>query len=150
MLFREGEWILYSPWTDPRKHGEIVASTNAQLVTGGEGWTPMRPVLVDPEPSFEWGNLESPYVIKRGGYYYLFITRTGTQRADYFRTLVFRSADRFHFEWAPIAQFHAHAAEVVTLDDGRTFLTSAGWASETGEAMRGLSIVELGWIPDAR
>jgi hypothetical protein len=54
-------------------YGQIVVTESR---AGGATWTPARPILEEPETSFAWGNLESPFVVSVHGGYYRFVTRT--------------------------------------------------------------------------
>lgn len=165
-------FINYSVGVDAaRSIGQIIVSTTSDT-THLNGWsTEDQVILEDPVPSYGWGNLESPYVIQKDGYIYLFLTRTGNAPeeaaprlamlrnlhapGDYMRTLVFRSryfgnqkprlTDFYRFQWNPVAGFRAHASEVLEAG-GRTFLTSAGWPSSLGEDRRGLSVVEIEFV----
>jgi arabinan endo-1,5-alpha-L-arabinosidase len=103
-------------------------------------------VLTDPVPAEPWrrGNVQSPYVVKYDGAYYLFVTRKSLSPVDYVRTNVFCSANPLSFEWRPIADLRAHAAEVV-VDGDQWFITSAGWTKAIGEMHRGLSLAPLEW-----
>ena len=139
-----GRWLLYSVDVDQDSRGRIVVSESDDLVQ----WTDPSVVITDPVPSFGWGNLESPFVVAYGGSYFLFLTRTGMSEVDYSRTLVFRSRDPLHFDWQPITDLRAHAAEIVHLPDDEWFVTSAGWTSAVGEN-RGLSIARLEWAVSA-
>ncbi|MET0387753.1 MAG: hypothetical protein ABW321_17410 [Polyangiales bacterium] len=143
-LFRDQDrWLVYSVGVRDN-HGQIVVSSTGEREPTG-GWSATHPIIEDPEPSFGWGNLESPTVLALEGFYYLFLTRTGEgSHTDYNLTLVFRSEDPERFDWQPIAELRAHAAEVVR-DDETFYLTSCGWPSEIGERNRGLSIAKLAW-----
>src|SRR5262249_7226239 len=73
MVLQVGDhWLLYSVGVDGDGHGQIVATTNHSLEDPA-GWSELVPVLTDPEPSFGWGNLESPFVARYAGRYYLFV-----------------------------------------------------------------------------
>ena len=141
------QYLLYSVGVDEQQHGQIVVSASNDPL--GRTWSELSPVLTDPVPSFDWGNLESPFVVPYEGQYYLFVTRTGRGHIDYVRTNVFRSPDPRHFEWRPITDLRAHAAEIV-VDAGRYYITSAGWTSSIGETNRGLSIAPLAWAREAQ
>jgi len=147
MVLRDGgRWILYSVGVGAGDRGQIVATTTADL-DDPDGWSPLVAVLTDPVPSFAWGNLESPFVVRRGAWFYLFTTRTADNAIDYVRTVVFRSRDPLAFAWDPITELRAHAAEVVRDGDGSWHLTSGGWTSYVGEDNRGLLIAPLAWAP---
>lgn len=145
-VLRVGEiWYLYSVGADEeREVGQILVSESRDLVR----WSDARVVLADPVASFGWGNLESPMVVRRGGEFYLFVTRTSPSPHDYARTVVFASGDPTRFAWEPVTELLAHAAEVIE-DGGEWFITSAGWTAQMGERWRGLSVAPLAWAPRA-
>ncbi|QLY30200.1 family 43 glycosylhydrolase [Nocardia huaxiensis] len=122
MVLRIGaEWVMYYCATNtPRGGNHVVAyRTSADLVHWGE----RRTAYTDPTFGTEAGNTESPHVLRHGGEWYLFIG----PRPDYVGTEVFRSTDPFHFRPADRAGWiPAHAAEVVC-EDGRWWVTGAGW-----------------------
>jgi beta-fructofuranosidase len=141
-LMRDGDhWLLYSVGVEPDSRGLIVATQSPDLKT----WSDADAVITDPTPVFGWGNLESPFVEKHDGRYYLFVTDTGpNEPAEYLREEAFVSTDPLHFDWNPVANFQAHASEIVHEAD-RTYITSAGWTSVIGEENRGLKLAPLGW-----
>jgi hypothetical protein len=110
-------------------------------------WNEPETVIQDPRPDFTWGNLESPFVVQNECGYYLFVTRWNIDAddGDYQRTVVFTSRDPEHFAFEPVTELPAHAAEIVTDDAGRQYITRAGWPGFIGEANRGLSVARMGW-----
>jgi beta-fructofuranosidase len=151
MLFHDGDrWLLYSVGGEGPSggvHGQIVVSVSADP-DDPSGWSEPTSVITDPDPSYDWGNLESPFVLRYAGQYYLFLTRTGTGDGDYVRTNVFRSDDPLHFAWQPLTTLHSHAAEIV-VDQDHYFITSAGWPAVIGSDNVGLSIAPLEWSPQS-
>lgn len=137
-----GAWRMYSVGVGDDGRGQIIVTTSPDLVA----WSPLRVAVEDPTPSLGWGNLESPCVVARDGWYYLFLTQTSESIIDYVRTLVFASRDPVRFRWAPITVLFGHAAEVLRVDD-RWYITSAGWTGYVGARWRGLSIAPLAWAP---
>lgn len=133
-------WLLYSVGVSSASEGQILVTTSADMVS----WSEPSVVVQDPIPSLGWGNLESPNVAYRDGWYFLFVTRTSDSMIDYVRTLVFASRDPVHFPWSPQTEIFSHAAEVIQFDN-RWYITSAGWTSYVGERWRGLSIAPLSW-----
>jgi arabinan endo-1,5-alpha-L-arabinosidase len=147
-LLRDGDvWRLYSVGVSAAMEGRIVM-TESRNLDDPSAWSPARTVIMDPVPDVGWGNLESPFVVVRGGLYYLFLTRTGINSfSDYERTEVFRSNDPAAFRWEPITTLHVHAGEVITDVDGQDYITSAGWTHKVGDRNRGLSIAPIRWAP---
>jgi beta-fructofuranosidase len=136
--------LVFSVGVDETSHGQILLTESQDLSL--ERWSSATPVLTDPNPATPWrrGNVQSPFVVVYDKQFYLFVTRKSPLPIDYVRTNVFCSDDPRHFDWRPIAELRAHAAEVVTYQ-GRHFITSAGWTKAIGEAHRGLSIAPLEW-----
>lgn len=97
-----------------------------------------------------WGAFESPFVLKRGELYYLFLTYTDCKKENYHNTLVFCSKDPTCFgnytlsnhADTVVAELPAHAAEVIC-EDGRYFITSAGWRNHGAHCEGGVAIAEL-------
>ena len=72
------------------------------------------------------GCAESPHVVHRGGWYYLFVTHTSQRH--YARTKVWAGRDPFWFGGPHdfIAMLWAHAPEVIDAGDDRWLITHAG------------------------
>ncbi len=144
-VLRDGSrFLLYSVGVGGASQGEILVSEGRDPELAR--WSPAVPALTDPDPAdaSPRGNVQSPYVVKYAGAYYLFVTRKSASPIDYARTSVFCSEDPLRFAWQPVADLRAHAAELI-VDRGRWFITSAGWTKAIGDAHRGLSIAPLGW-----
>jgi beta-fructofuranosidase len=144
-VLRDGaRTLLYSVTADAESHGQIVVSESRDGMLSD--WSPLRAALTDPVAELPWrrGNLQSPYVVKYGGAFYLFVTRKSPSPIDYVRTNVFCSLDPLQFAWQPVADLRAHAAEVIA-DGDAWFISSAGWTKAIGEMHRGFSLAPLGW-----
>ncbi len=127
-------WVMYYTATErPRGGHHIVAyRTSADLVTWGE----RKIAFTDPTSGTWGGPTESPFIVQRGKFYYLFIG----PRGHYVGTDVFRSTDPFH--WTPadkVGHIRAHAAEVIRDEDGRWYVSRAGWGQG------GVSLAPLTW-----
>jgi beta-xylosidase len=131
-------WVMYYTATTRRDGGQfmVAAAESADLLH----WTGRRPVFVDRCAGSYGGPCESPFVVARGGRYYLFIgpdweglmdshRRTGRyDRASYRRTRVIESDDPFEFKIErQVATVDAHAAEVVVDEAGATWISHCGW-----------------------
>jgi beta-fructofuranosidase len=123
MVIRAGdEWVMYyTATTRPEGGNHIVACrTSRDLVRWGE----RRTVFTDPTTGKGGGPTESPFVLRRGRYYYLFIG----PRGGYVGTDVFRSGDPFHFRIEDkVGHIESHAAEVIRDRDGRWYVSHCGW-----------------------
>lgn len=131
-----GQWVMYYTATSDPAGGNhtVMYRTSDDLVA----WSDRRTAFTDPDVGTWGGGTESPFVVERDGWWYLFIG----PRAAYVGTDVFRSRDPFDFHDAElVGHIPAHAAEVIQDGDG-WFVTSAGW----GEG--GLHLAPLHWPDD--
>lgn len=104
-----------------------------------------------------WGAVESPFVLRIGASWYLFITYTDCRKENYHQTLVFRSGSPYDFGVfngepagsspnGPITQLQAHAPEI--LFDPATqswFITTCGWCGFDAPHDGCVSIAPLSW-----
>jgi beta-fructofuranosidase len=133
-----GEWILYYTATSAPEGGNhiVAAVTSRDLVH----WSNRRVVFTHPRTGTYGGPTESPYVVKHGGRYYLFLC----ENPPYNSTAVYVSADPLAWSIdALVGHVPAHAAEVIAGPDGRWWVSRAGWGRG------GLYLAELYW-PDGR
>ena len=125
MVVREGDrWVMYYTATSsPTGGNHIVAyRTSDDLLHWGE----RHVALLHPNTGTAGGPTESPFVVHRGHWWYLF-TCCGSDGGDYKATNVFRSRDPLHFEVDDqVGTIPAHAAEVIH-DHGRWYVSGAGW-----------------------
>ncbi|MBN1457675.1 MAG: ADP-ribosylglycohydrolase family protein [Sedimentisphaerales bacterium] len=119
-----GRWILYYTATSTPKGGNHVvkAITSTDLLD----WS-KKPVTVYKDKSTgTWGGpTESPYVIKRGDYYYLLI---GPRDMQYRWTSVYKGKDPL--KWTDkdyVTKINSHAAEVVRNFNGDWYVSHCGW-----------------------
>ncbi len=99
-----------------------------------------------------WGAMESPFVVAKDGWYYLFVTYNDCTNDTYHNTLVFASQDPTSFgEYnggmggaEPITKLHAHAPEIVE-ENGKYYITTCGWKSKPLPNKGAVSIAELKW-----
>jgi len=141
-ILRVGDqWVMYyTATTQPRGGHHIVAyRTSRDLVTWGERGIAYQ----DRRRGTFGGPTESPFIVRRGEFYYLFIGPRGRGRGfegEYVGTDVFRSRDPFLWTATEHVGFIAsHAAEVVRDEDGRWYVTHAGWGQG------GLFLAPLTW-----
>ncbi len=125
-VLRDGDqWIMYYTATlDPGGGNHVVACrTSADLVHWGE----RRLAFVDQETGTFGGPTESPFVVRRGRSYYLFICNND-RRGGYDRTDVYLSDDPFHFRMDdPVGTIDGHASEVIRDVDGSWYVSRCGW-----------------------
>jgi len=129
-----GKWALYyTANSSPSGGHHVVASvTSDDLVT----WGDKRVVYTDADVGTYGGPTESPFVVRRGKSFYLFVG----PRPEYDGTDVFVSHDPFSWKTADkVGHFPAHAAEVIRDTDGKWYISRGGW----GE--RGVYLAPLTW-----
>jgi beta-fructofuranosidase len=115
-------WLMYYTANSKPEGGNhtVACVTSDDLVT----WKSKRTVFTDPTSGTYGGPTESPFVVKHGDWYYLFIG----PRPGYDGTDVFRSKDPF--SWSiddKVGHIGAHAAEVVRDIDGTWYISRCGW-----------------------
>ena len=99
-----------------------------------------------------WGAMESPFVIKNGNSYYLFVTYTNSSDDTYCNTLVFCSENPQEFgEYnggvggaIPITVINAHAPEIL-VENGQYYITTCGWRGKPIPHDGAVSIAPLDW-----
>jgi beta-fructofuranosidase len=135
MVLRVGDrWVMYYCATVPPSggHHTVNYALSDDLVTWQKGGVAFRHVA----RGTEFGPTESPFVVQRGEWFYLFIGPHPT----YVGTDVYRSRDPFNFTLdQKVAHLHAHAAEVVQDGDGQWFVSHAGGG------MGGVYLAPLYW-----
>jgi arabinan endo-1,5-alpha-L-arabinosidase len=125
-VLRDGDrWLMYYTATSaPEGGNHIVAClTSDDLVS----FRDRSVVFTDTETGTFGGPTESPFVVRRGRSYYLFICNND-RRAGYDSTDIYRSFDprRFTLE-DKVGTIGAHAAEVIRDLDGRWYVSRCGW-----------------------
>jgi arabinan endo-1,5-alpha-L-arabinosidase len=131
------KWIMYyTATTEPKGGNHIVAyRMSDDLVAWGERKT----AFTDPSKGTYGGPTESPFVVRRGKLYYLFMGPRGGYRG----TDVFRSSSPFH--WEPedkVGHIDSHAAEVVRDVGGKWYVSHCGWGQG------GVYLAPLHWNDD--
>lgn len=115
------QWVLYyTANSTPECGNHIVACvTSKDLVH----WSDRKVVFIHPRAGSFGGPTESPFVVRRGNNYYLFV-------CDNEWTEVYVSTDPFHWDFTQKnTRFLAHASEIVRDTDGKWFISHAGWTS---------------------
>jgi hypothetical protein len=116
-------WVMfYTANGDPAGGNHVVAyRTSDDLLN----WSERQIAYTDPARGTGGGPTESPFVVRHGAYWYLFIG----PRPGYVGTDVFRSTDplRFRIE-DQIGHVDSHAAEVIfDADSDAWYASAAGW-----------------------
>jgi arabinan endo-1,5-alpha-L-arabinosidase len=133
----KNKWVMYYCATSKPQGGHHVVAyvTSDDLLT----WTHRGIAFTDPSVGMGAGGTESPFVVRRGKFYYLFIG----PRGGYDGTDVFASRNPFHWDIAnKVGHLPAHAAEVVQDTDGKWYVSRAGWGRG------GLYLAPLIWKDD--
>ncbi len=127
VLRHDSTWIMYYTATSKPEGGNHIVAyrTSDDLLNWGE----RHVAYEDSTTGTSGGPTESPTVVRRGGYFYLFIGPTGGYRNDdYVGTDIYRSTNPFHWEQdAQVGHIESHAAEVVRDGEGRWYVSHAGW-----------------------
>lgn len=129
------QWILYYTANSTPQGGNhiIAAYTSNDLLH----WDNRKIVFTHPKEGTFGGPTESPFVLKRGNWYYMFLCDGG-------HTDVYRSDDPFHFEYENlIVEIQdCRASEIIKDNEGNYFISSAGWFGGN----YGLKIAPLTWL----
>lgn len=134
VLLVDGTYYLYyTANLDREKNHHIVnVRTSKDLLH----WSPARVALVHPEKGTWGGPTESPFVVRYGDHFYLFVGPDG----GYHATKVYRSSNPYGWNHSDqIYGFPSHAAEVVQDLDGKYYATDAGWD------LNGVFLAPLTW-----
>lgn len=146
----DDRWLMYATGIH-RRLGVISVFESADLIH----WTFLRYALTTtPEAPLQppWGATESPFVLRRDGLYYLFLTYTDCSHATYHDTVVFASADPTDFGsyaggdrgGAFCTRLRAHAPEIVAAD-GKMFITTCGWRGFGAPIEGAVAIAGIEW-----
>ncbi|MEU6981922.1 glycosyl hydrolase family 32 [Streptomyces sp. NPDC046324] len=127
-----GEWVMYyTELSDVGGHHVVAYRRSADLLH----WSEPGVAFTDASTDATVSVTESPYVVQRDGWYYLFIG----PRNGYEGTEVLASRDPFHFALAGYAgHVPGHAVEVIA-DGERWYVSAAGWFRN------GLYVAPLYW-----
>jgi len=122
-IMREGgQWLMYyTANSRPTGGNHVVACVSS---TNLVDWGNKKVVYTDPRQGTYGGPTESPFVVRRGERYFLFIG----PRPGYDGTDVLVSRDPF--QWTienKVGHIPAHAAEVIRDTDGKWYVSRAGW-----------------------
>ena len=128
-------FIMYYTATDPVAEGNHVVAcrTSTDLIH----WNERHICFRDPSIGTWGGPTESPFVVRRGGYYYMFVG----PRGGYIGTTVFRSTDPFKWNLSDqVGHIESHALEVIRDKDGAWYVSHCGWGQG------GVYLAPLTWL----
>ncbi len=120
----DDKWVMYYTATSEPAGGDHVVA--CQVSRDLIHWSDRRIVFRDKSNpnGTSGGPTESPTVIHRGPYYYLFIG----PRRSYLSTGVYRSKDPFEWDIKNrVGHIQSHAAEVIRDVDGKWYVSHCGW-----------------------
>jgi beta-fructofuranosidase len=118
----DDQWVMYYTATSAPSGGNhtVAYATSEDLMTWEKGGV----VFTDPSSGTYGGPTESPFVVRRGKYYYLFVG----PRGGYDGTDIFFSYTPFSWSTASkVGHISAHAAEVVRDTNGDWYVSRCGW-----------------------
>jgi sucrose-6-phosphate hydrolase SacC (GH32 family) len=127
-------WVMYYTGNSEPTGGHhvVYAVTSRDLVH----WSGRREVFRHAKTGTYGGPTESPFVVRRGDQHLLFACTND----PYSDTAVYASRDPYRWDAAnQVGSFASHAAEVIVLDDGATYVSRAGWGQG------GLYLAPLHW-----
>jgi beta-xylosidase len=132
ILKDNGQWIMYFSMMKDTEKWVVGYSTSNDL----EKWSKPQ-ICFDEDTSMP--GVESPFVIKRGAYYYIFIS---ARPWPYGYLEVFRSTSPFLWKVTDkVKWMDWHAPEIVRDLDGKWYITLCGYEPERN----GFSIWSLSW-----
>ncbi len=146
----DNKYLMYVSGINNKKGAISCFSSNDLLNWNFEGFAltsgdeaPLKPA---------WGAMESPYVIKKDGLYYLFVTYTDCSNETYNNTLVFCSENpkcfgEYNGEGVgskPITVLAAHAPEIINIGE-EYYITTCGWKNKPTPNCGAVSIARLKW-----
>lgn len=122
ILREDDKWYMYyTANSEPTGGNHIVARVESDDLIH---WSNKTTVYTDKASGTFGGPTESPFVVRRGDKYYLFIG----PRGGYNGTDVFVSDTPDHWDVANlVGHIPSHAAEVVRDVDGKWYVSRAGW-----------------------
>ena len=150
MKTEDGRYLMYAVGVYNKTGAVSCFSSNDLLVWDFEGFALTTGKEAPLKPG--WGAIESPYVIRKDGAYYLFVTYTDSSSETYNNTLVFCSENPLDFgEYngeadgaKPITLLEAHAPEIIE-KDGKYYITTCGWLEKPVPHKVCVSIAQLEW-----
>lgn len=125
-VLRVGDrWVMYYTCNTEASGGNhcVAAVESRDLIH----WGNKKNVFVSSLSGTFAGPCESPFVVERGGKYYLFIGPFGGYGVSYCDTAVYESEDPFNFsEDKCVGRIKSHASEIIEID-GELYITHCGW-----------------------
>ena len=153
LKMEDGKYLMYVTGVHNQMGAISLFSSSNLIEWEFEGFALTSGEKAPLKPS--WGAMESPYVVKKDGLCYLFITYTDCEAENYNDTLVFVSKDPKNFgEYnggyggaIPITKLKAHAPEIV-IENGEYYITTCGWSFMEIPHKGAVSVAKLVWEGD--
>jgi beta-fructofuranosidase len=124
ILRHGGQWLMYYTASTGFEHKDSYHAVACVRSDDLVNWHDRTFAYVDPQQGTFAGPTESPFVVRRGKNYYLFVG----PRPDYNGTDVFVSDDPLHWTFEnKVGHIDAHCAEVIRDKDGKWYVSRAGW-----------------------
>ncbi len=141
MVLKVGDkWVMYyTANSEPGGGNHIVAyRTSDNLLT----WSDRKTAFTDPTIGKGGGPTESPFVVRRGPYFYLFLSMRHSYKPGFYAdTEVFRSMDPMQWNLDDkVGEIDAHALEVIRDTDGQWYVSHCGWYQD------GVYLAPLTWL----
>ncbi|WP_419854057.1 discoidin domain-containing protein [Candidatus Poriferisodalis sp.] len=163
MIFKDGDtYYMYITSLDPAADDQNVVDVLKSTDLIRWAYVGHALTLSGDAVQASWSTAESPFVVKYGDLYYLFVTVTDTNEDNdnYHQTLVFKSDSPTDFgdfngeKVGPggaqlVAELPVHAPEVVQDPaTGKWYITTAGWdpLQRYSQAADGVAIIEMEWV----
>ncbi len=136
----DGKFLQYCAGDDPLDRHTIRLASSYDL----KKWKPEEPCYIEElQDEIFSGVFESPYVLKKGSLYYLFI---GFSHRHYYETFVVVSDGPYRFSVKnKLTTLFSHAAEFIEID-GETYMTSCGIEDPQALNRYGLWVCKLRWL----
>ena len=135
-----GTFLQYFSGSDPDNRTTIgvASSTNLRI------WRSEAPCYIEDIPGAPFSSiLESPFVLRRGRLYYLFV---GFSHRHYYETFVVVSENPYSFsDKHKLTTLFTHAAEFIDVD-GETYMTSCGIEDPQLLNRSGLWLCKIRWV----
>jgi hypothetical protein len=133
-----GDWLLYL-CTPASEGSTITVCRTSDFVTFSA-----PQVVLALADDCHWSSLESPFVVRRQGLWYLALTHSMNH---YHETPVLVADRPDEFAWADqVTTLHAHAAEFIA-DGERWFISTCGPEDRRRHNRHGIELAPLAWVP---
>jgi arabinan endo-1,5-alpha-L-arabinosidase len=130
----DDHWLMYYCATSTPQGGNhiVKALTSKDLLH----WSDPQEVFRSPAVGSTGGPTESPFVVHRGGKYYLFVCG----KDGYKDTPAYVSDSPLHWDYAnQVGEVPGHCVEIIETPEGKWYASEAGWGAS------GVYLAEMTW-----